>query len=60
VSSITGVNKELTNRFNIVLQAMSSWYGINIAAFHRHATEALLFVALMPAFVNKMSIHGRK
>jgi hypothetical protein len=57
VSSITGVNKELTNRFNIVLQAVSS---INIAAFHRHATEALLFVALMPAFVNKMSIHGRK
>lgn len=63
-SRITGLNKELIQRFGVILNTMSSGYKINIEKFNIYAKKtAELFVNnypwyYMPPSVHKVLIHG--
>lgn len=64
VAEITGLNEELLKRFNIILQAVSSGFTINVERFSAYTREtAELYVSLynwypMPASVHKLLIHA--
>lgn len=63
-SEITGLDREIINRFGIVLKTISSGFTINTQAFEYYARKtAEHFISLypwyyMPASVHKVLIHG--
>ena len=57
-SRITGVNKELIDRFAIILQTINSGYPINSTKFGKYCDEtSKLYVELYPWYVLPPSVH---